>query len=792
MVKMHKLTKGGQTIFPATIYDAVVNPKTRKNLTSELSEIDARISGKKEYSVGKNIINPSNLTDGYYLWQDGSLKQLSSYCVTVYISIEGNTQYHISKTGVGGAYHVIFDDNLKVLTAIKDGTVTTPENAAYIRLSISKSQLGAAQMELGDVATSYEPFTDNYENEQKFVEFEKQITDNRKETDIQIVDLKKELNLKADLENVTSRNLFNKDADVIPLESRFTPTTVDTFDADSIIRNAWIGGNKISYTSMGSLSPKIYFEENDAITTNGQANNTYRIAYFDANNNLLGNKNNMSPSFTVYKTDYRGTEYIRVGYVTSLADKLQVEYGTASTDYESYYSYRVVPKSLFPKDTLFSYQDVILPDTLYISPRKDTHLYLKQCLILPFTDKSVVPSLNVFQTLADNRFAKLTGANSNVKLDLYIQGSNFAGKTFAVKQAKKAVKPVTINVLNVGDSITDLAYYQQLLQALLASDNININWIGLMHGDGISYEARSGGSCKNFAIDMGNAVWLSVSGVTTIPQVGYPGALYIDSGGGEWVPRGYLLTDNGGIYSGHIKFGKFSPDPNYGDGESTGAEEVTFPASQVGTLTKSDHDPRGESYKPNKPGDEKINYTSWGYLNYNPFWDNLTKELSFKKYIDRFAFDNPDLGLFVWGYNETGGNFMKIDSDGVTSAVGYLKSLVDKFISDYPGAKVIVCVESYGISLNDQSWGKKYSILNYARLVIDTFSDYANVIIIPIYAMMDEIYGYGEIIEQPPVPYYDYTDKKLSGADGVHPQLEYGMKEYAESISGAVDFLFAD
>ena len=55
MVKMHKLTKGGQTIYPATIYDAVVNPKTRKSLTSELSEIDARISGKKEYSVGKNI-----------------------------------------------------------------------------------------------------------------------------------------------------------------------------------------------------------------------------------------------------------------------------------------------------------------------------------------------------------------------------------------------------------------------------------------------------------------------------------------------------------------------------------------------------------------------------------------------------------------------------------------------------------------------------------------------------------------------------------------------------------------
>ena len=39
MVKMHKLTKGGQTIFPATIYDAVVNPTSRKSLTTELSEL---------------------------------------------------------------------------------------------------------------------------------------------------------------------------------------------------------------------------------------------------------------------------------------------------------------------------------------------------------------------------------------------------------------------------------------------------------------------------------------------------------------------------------------------------------------------------------------------------------------------------------------------------------------------------------------------------------------------------------------------------------------------------------
>ena len=43
MVKMYKLTKGGQTIFPATIYDAVVNPKTRKTLATELLEVNNKI-----------------------------------------------------------------------------------------------------------------------------------------------------------------------------------------------------------------------------------------------------------------------------------------------------------------------------------------------------------------------------------------------------------------------------------------------------------------------------------------------------------------------------------------------------------------------------------------------------------------------------------------------------------------------------------------------------------------------------------------------------------------------------
>lgn len=55
MAKMHKLTKGGQTIFPATIYDAVVNPNTRKSLTTELSELESSLNGGDTGYIKLNI-----------------------------------------------------------------------------------------------------------------------------------------------------------------------------------------------------------------------------------------------------------------------------------------------------------------------------------------------------------------------------------------------------------------------------------------------------------------------------------------------------------------------------------------------------------------------------------------------------------------------------------------------------------------------------------------------------------------------------------------------------------------
>ena len=56
MAKIYKLTKGGQTIYPATTTDAVVNPNSRKSLTEELSELSG--------VIGLNLSSDGTVYDG--------------------------------------------------------------------------------------------------------------------------------------------------------------------------------------------------------------------------------------------------------------------------------------------------------------------------------------------------------------------------------------------------------------------------------------------------------------------------------------------------------------------------------------------------------------------------------------------------------------------------------------------------------------------------------------------------------------------------------------------------------
>ena len=95
MVKMHKLTKGGQTIYPATIYDAVVNPKTRKSLTTEISGLNkgSAISTQfdTDFSKTRLGIPKENRSTGKILsYRNGATGELT---VEMYIGTSMDDQY---------------------------------------------------------------------------------------------------------------------------------------------------------------------------------------------------------------------------------------------------------------------------------------------------------------------------------------------------------------------------------------------------------------------------------------------------------------------------------------------------------------------------------------------------------------------------------------------------------------------------------------------------------------------------------------------------------------------------
>jgi hypothetical protein len=95
MVKMHKLTKGGQTIYPATITDAVVNPKTRKSLTTEISGLNkgSAISTQfdTDFSKTRLGIPKENRSTGKILsYRNGATGELT---VEMYIGTSMDDQY---------------------------------------------------------------------------------------------------------------------------------------------------------------------------------------------------------------------------------------------------------------------------------------------------------------------------------------------------------------------------------------------------------------------------------------------------------------------------------------------------------------------------------------------------------------------------------------------------------------------------------------------------------------------------------------------------------------------------
>lgn len=122
------------------------------------------VLGSNYLQVGKNLFNKSSVTINRYIDKDtGALAVLTGYNASDYIEIESSTIYAYNYNGQTYAWYNI--DKTYISGGTTSASLTSPNNAKYIRISVSDSQINTAQFEKGTVSvyqTYKKKFKDDY------------------------------------------------------------------------------------------------------------------------------------------------------------------------------------------------------------------------------------------------------------------------------------------------------------------------------------------------------------------------------------------------------------------------------------------------------------------------------------------------------------------------------------------------------------------------------------------------------------------------------------------------------
>lgn len=167
-------TTGTPCLYPIkSIFDTVANQLPTKNVkyTPEYIAPNAGVpviaENKLDKIYGKNLYysNPDNEIQNGYINYDGTILYHENYNVSDLILLTyPEKEYTISGVDTGGAYIGLFDANNDIIRTIPQSSdpisFTIEEGVKYLRVSISRSTEKNIQLELGDSATHYKPYTD--------------------------------------------------------------------------------------------------------------------------------------------------------------------------------------------------------------------------------------------------------------------------------------------------------------------------------------------------------------------------------------------------------------------------------------------------------------------------------------------------------------------------------------------------------------------------------------------------------------------------------------------------------
>ena len=764
------------------------------NNMAEHARINHLIMQRTEFvptsSPQKNLFDKSVAVDGF-LRNDGNITNSSDYKTSDFISVRAGESITASPLAKGPIYLCEFDAQKALVKATQNTldtiTIALQPTTRYIRATFLAAKVDVAQVEYGTKKTGYEPYR-------------RLIDPNWLPEHLSIQDVKKYVDdnvVTPEYIEIPAKNLFDK----TKIETGFIHPSDGTLVSNSAyVASAYIpvvGGEYVTASPLGK--------------------GPIGFSQYDKRKTFIKSTRQNVVTLTV-KLE-ANCAYIRSTFEASNYETAQVEYGQVKTEFEPYQHRKVISEEWLPeqKDVvdeeaiskivdaqltgkIFS-PKLILPVDIYLKTGRTNNIYVKQATRCSATSEFSY-ELNVAKVLKafERQMSGVPSAANTTeeRVRIYYEGRMSDEKKLNLHVIDKKTSPKSVNILDSGDSLSDLGQWQAELKDLLKESNVTANYIGTMINQvncggsmktEIWGEVLSGGNMSFITEANGAAKILTVANITELPETGYPGTSYNDENGNSWVVRGFKLTKGPGEkYSGKLKIGKFKSDPNYGDGTSSDTSGTgTFPPA--GNLTKTN----------SSKGDATIAYTSVDDARFNPYWNPITDRLDFKYYIDYWEFPEPDIFMMQWGFNEVT-SYNSLNSSEITTAKSRAIAILDRFHEQYPNAKVIFGVEMYGWEIQkytggsgNNSDGKKYSMLNFAQVMIELAESekYKNfVTVVPLYAMMDHINGYGPIVELALCDLYDGGVKQKvgqQGRDGVHPKWEAGgLREVARAYEPVV------
>ncbi len=542
------------------------------------------------------------------------------------------------------------------------------------------------------------------------------------------------------LSNITekSKNLFDKNA-----------ATTGKY----IAKEGWIGDN-----SNYGISDYIPIIPGQRIAL------TKAVTYSHIGINLYNNEKKListQPGSDII-TGINNSAFMRFTFHINEINQTQAEYGTITTPYQNFGTILALNNNT---DISTNNIEAILPDTLYFAQEKTANLYFDNFITTPINKNGI-----------SARFEKTTGINYNrqfvitptteseiIPANLSIRQNNTLSKSYnlnyrVINQHKNKGK--SVNLLFIGDSFTDKGTYVEETYTQITADSINVNLIGTTGTSKRRSEGLSGGSIDNSILDIsaGASRIVHVEGVTNPPYTGYPGIIYKDNNGGQWMCKGYKLDNKG---NGMMRFAQYGV-----------TDMSSFPRN--GTLTKL-------STNNSTTGESIINYTDAVEAYMNPFINPLTKKTDFKYYINFWDFNTPDIVILQFAWN---GLADWASDEQINTISDRAKTTIDLLHSDFPFCKIIFSIEPQG-AINATTidvLGKHYSILRFAKSLYNLFEDnnYSQFVkIAPSYAWVDRINGYGSKTTVLNQRYPDIIES--TSTDPVHCN-DNGMKQISDCL----------